>query len=175
MVDESHADLIALELHRSGELGGEDAASLGVHLAGCARCRGLARGLEVAAVELAAPRPPIPDAIEAAIAAEGRAAARRGRRRVIAVRVARWAIPAVAAAAALVVAVPWRPHEPVPVAAALDVNGDGAVDVLDALTVARALERGDGDPAWDINGDAQTDRRDAEAIAVAAVSLGAQR
>lgn len=91
---------------------------------------------------------------------------------------------------------------PVPIATAVraasgDINGDGRVDILDALALARHIEAGvpsgsspqprpskpeiivalgdqrtaPGAPSWDINGDGLLDRRDVDAVAYRAVSL----
>jgi hypothetical protein len=92
---------------------------------------------------------------------------------------------AVAAAAGLALAAVIIPRigtsPAVPAAAALaagigDVNGDGVVDILDALALATRLEelgeRTAHLPAgWDANGDGVIDHRDAETIAQRAVRL----
>ena len=52
-----------------------------------------------------------------------------------------------------------------------DADGDGRVDMLDALIVGNGLERGVADRAWDINRDGVVDRADVRLIAFAAVSL----
>ncbi|HEX8522973.1 MAG TPA: dockerin type I domain-containing protein [Tepidisphaeraceae bacterium] len=56
--------------------------------------------------------------------------------------------------------------------AAQDLNQDGRVDILDALYLARALERAQSQASWDFNRDGQVDRKDADAIAASAVRLG---
>jgi len=46
------------------------------------------------------------------------------------------------------------------------------VDIFDAFSLARQLERGQKlDPRWDFNGDGVVDRRDVEAMARQAVKL----
>ena len=54
-----------------------------------------------------------------------------------------------------------------------DVNGDGVVDVRDALALARVIESHQQPPlgAHDVNGDHVVDRRDVDAIAQMAVRL----
>jgi hypothetical protein len=53
-----------------------------------------------------------------------------------------------------------------------DLNGDGQVDIRDALTLVLKTERRQAqNPALDLNGDGLVDRRDAEIIAAHAVSL----
>jgi hypothetical protein len=51
-----------------------------------------------------------------------------------------------------------------------DVNGDGVVDIRDALILQRAIESG-MKSGIDVNHDGVTDRRDVDAIAAMAVSL----
>ena len=87
-------------------------------------------------------------------------------------------VPAAAAAALLIAVAPWRieqPAHPAEITDVRDLNGDGSIDVLDALVLARAVERGTASASWDLNRDTHIDRRDAEMIALAAVSMGAQR
>ena len=52
-----------------------------------------------------------------------------------------------------------------------DVNVDGAVDIRDALALARRIDQQDTKPAYDYNGDQAVDRRDVDAIAMRAVRL----
>ena len=53
-----------------------------------------------------------------------------------------------------------------------DFNGDGKVDVLDALALARSVEaRGQLSIKWDLNGDGIVNRQDADAILVDVVVL----
>ncbi len=53
-----------------------------------------------------------------------------------------------------------------------DVDGNGRVDIRDALRLARRLERGEPtEPVWDVNGDGTIDRTDVDAVAKAAVRL----
>jgi hypothetical protein len=90
----------------------------------------------------------------------------------------RWGIGAASAlAAAIVMAVMLhRPGGGVvngpAVMAKGDVNGDGVVNMVDALALARHVRAGDrAEKGWDVNGDGVVDARDADAVAVAAVSL----
>jgi hypothetical protein len=53
-----------------------------------------------------------------------------------------------------------------------DVNGDGVVDIRDALLLARKLESGTVS-GRDVNHDGVTDRRDVDAIAMMSVRLNA--
>jgi hypothetical protein len=124
--------------------------------------------------------------IDAAVlhAAGTRAAAIRQRR--MRLRTAAWGgWGSLAAAAGLAMAVwvwgpaRWTPGPtPVPPRTALapkDINGDGRVDILDALALARIVEgltEGQPATAWDFTGDGTVDQRDVEAVAAAAVRLG---
>lgn len=52
-----------------------------------------------------------------------------------------------------------------------DLNGDGVVDILDALILARRVEGGAAPAEWDFNGDGAVDRKDVDVVAAAAVRL----
>ena len=54
-----------------------------------------------------------------------------------------------------------------------DFNGDGIVDMRDALMMARVVERGPWSMGmeWDLNGDGVVDARDVHVVALAAVDL----
>jgi hypothetical protein len=53
-----------------------------------------------------------------------------------------------------------------------DINGDGRVDVLDALVLSHRLQSNESTPlAQDVNHDGTVDARDVDAIALAAVRL----
>ena len=118
--------------------------------------------LVVALGELHRERIFVPEAVDAAIL-------RRTRR-----RLSRWPTGWWAAAAALVAAgwFGWMelgsrgrsPHQ--------DVNGDGRVDMRDALVLARRVANGEASRQWDFNRDGVIDQRDAEAVARHAVRVG---
>jgi len=90
----------------------------------------------------------------------------------------RWAIPAAAAAAAIVIAV-WQPWQVVhrqatPIIAARRESAPAAqkYTILDAYRVARQLQQGrKPDARWDLNGDGTVDRMDVDLIASEAVRL----
>ena len=55
---------------------------------------------------------------------------------------------------------------------AMDIDGSGRIDILDAFVIARAIESGSSlSSAWDVTADGVVDLRDADAVAAAAVSL----
>lgn len=89
----------------------------------------------------------------------------------------RIAVPAAAAAMiALGVWVAWpggnHAQQSTIIAVAGDADGSGVVDVLDAFTMARALDAGQpAPPTWDVTGDGRVDRDDVSAVAAIAVSL----
>jgi hypothetical protein len=129
-----------------------------------------------------------PAAMDQAILAEARARAAAIRRRRMLIRAGAWGSLAAAAGLALAVIIlspsprPSAAPAPGPIAAvprptiapAKDINGDGVVDILDALALAHIVEgrtTRQPAPAWDFTGDGIVDRRDAEAIAAAAVHL----
>jgi hypothetical protein len=90
-----------------------------------------------------------------------------GRRRLL----LRTAGAAAAVAATIAIAV-WivQPHRPGVASTAEDVNGDGVVDIRDALTLQRAIDAGSA-KGHDVNRDGATDRRDVDAIAMMSVRL----
>lgn len=122
--------------------------------------------------KLALEAPPVPPELDARIlaAAQTAAAAASARRR-RSRRVILGAGGAVAGAAAAIIAL-IAARGPV-VYARGDVNGDGHVDILDAHRLARGVEAGATEPAWDLDGDERVDRADVAAATRAAVKLGA--
>jgi hypothetical protein len=117
--------------------------------------------------------PGIPAAVDDTILARAQRelAARR--------RFRRWATglkagAGLAAAAALALAAwLWTPHagsEGGNLAAREDMDGDGRVDIVDALHLARSIASG-GASAGDMNGDGRVDHADVDAIAARAVRL----
>ena len=126
----------------------------------------------------------VPPSVDAAVMARARGHLGRRRWRGPALR---WAAAAVAAAAAavFVLVIPTlTSHEapmasrPAPMVAKAapglrdDINGDGRLDVLDAFALARSIENKQKlAAAWDLNRDGVVDRKDADAVAMAAVSL----
>ncbi len=87
----------------------------------------------------------------------------------------RWAGAAAAAAAVVVLVVRLNLTAPPSVtlhAASVpaDVDGNGRVDILDALALARRVESNHPD-ARDVTGDGATDARDVDAVAMRAVAL----
>ena len=55
---------------------------------------------------------------------------------------------------------------------AMDIDGSGRVDILDAFVIARAIESGSSlSSTWDVTHDGVIDLRDADAVAATAVSI----
>lgn len=136
--------------------------------------------------DLHPPGPPVPATVDEAVLAEARAGYARRRRFWVYARAA-GAVAATAAAAVVVLSL-YLDRErtaPAPVAAtggaqtqaaAGDVDGSGRVDVLDAYLLARRIGAApDPTPSRseDVNGDGVLDRRDVDAVAAMAVSVGA--
>jgi hypothetical protein len=120
----------------------------------------------------------IPPATDAAIMAAAREKFDRRRRMRLLARWGGGAAAAAAIAASVVLAV--MLHRPPQtgtmtspaIASRGDVNGDGHVNMVDAMLLAKHVRNGDAaQQAWDVNGDGAIDARDAEAIAAAAVNL----
>jgi hypothetical protein len=107
--------------------------------------------------------------------ARERAAAGASRRMAVR-RLTRWGLVAAAGLAvgvSLTVKLGWLgpSHAVVVARAAEDVNGDGVVDILDALALERAVESHGAAKQWDLNGDGTVDKADVDRIAMAAVRL----
>lgn len=86
---------------------------------------------------------------------------------------ARWGTGLAAGLAAIVV-LAISLHRPAPVKSVAkgDVNGDGTVNIVDALSLARHLANHDTiEKGWDLNGDGVVDQKDVDAVAMGAVSL----
>lgn len=123
--------------------------------------------------------PEVPQAVEERILLEARRAADRTRKRRTSMRRLRLAAAAAGILLALGIARPWRylandrPHRYARSAVcAADIDGNGAVDILDAFTLARHLEsRKPTKPVWDLNGDGLVDYADVDAVAAAAVAI----
>jgi hypothetical protein len=125
----------------------------------------LAAGLR----RLGRPRMMVPQSVDDAILAAARS--RLARKRVSGTAVA-WAAAAavvLAAGLALLLPVAWRKAAaPAGTAAVnMDVNGDGRVDILDALALERKIEGHEQlSLKWDINRDGVVDEKDVRAIAM---------
>ncbi|MFH1811142.1 MAG: dockerin type I repeat-containing protein [Pseudomonadota bacterium] len=175
----THPDMLELELARTREA----SAEVMQHLQSCTTCQQQLARLQSLRDAQAQPETiPLSVAREAMLLEMVQDSARRARTRhrqqSTVVRVLRWAAP-VAAAAGLVVAisVPMTMHRSAEVAAvppgiAGDVNADGQVNIVDALLLARSLERGDPLKLHDLDGDQVITASDVEAIARRAVALG---
>ncbi len=136
-------------------------------------------------IALYAPPSAIPPTTDQAILARTRrqSVGRRRRRLLL-----RWTVPPAAAAAVLM----WVVFNPLvtpdvddspyfeaadPVATRQladhrDIDGNGRVDILDALALARSIKDNRvAEQPWDFNGDGAIDRNDVDAVAQSAVSL----
>jgi hypothetical protein len=166
-VTSEHPNDLDLELARTGEAPPEIQA----HVEACRSCQKQRELLERLATELAMESIEIPKGRDAAILA---VAAERAQVRAAPRRRWLWAVPAAAAAAALIAIWPFVGDQSdvssVTLAAAPDVNSDGSVDIVDAMLLARALKR-EQRSEWDANGDTRVDDGDVEYLALAAVSL----
>lgn len=163
-----HLDPLTLDALRTG--GGSTAER--AHLDACAACQAelaaleaLARGLR--GLERTAAVPPVVDAAILALARR-----ELGRRRRAPLRRLFWRG---AAAAALVVAVglgAWLGWGRPGAIVAHDVDRSGRVDILDAYTLALALESGQAaGQGWDFNADGAIDRADVDLVARESVAL----
>ena len=113
---------------------------------------------------------------EAVLAVVRERAAVGASRRMALRRLTRWGLVAAAGLAvgvSLTVKLGWlgRPPTVAVARAAEDVNGDGVVDILDALALERAIEGRNPAQKWDLNGDGAVNKADVDRIAMAAVRL----
>ena len=162
----SHPDLAELDAFRTGEA----ADDVKTHVEDCARCRGIVRELSELAPRIsdaaAVPAVDVPAGLDARILAAARGRRRRPRYP--------WWPGLVAAAAALLIAVGVfrgvRERRP---ALAMDVDGSGQVDIVDAYLLSRRVgSREAGAPAWDLDRDGRVGETDVRLVARRAVALG---
>jgi hypothetical protein len=115
----------------------------------------------------------IPTAVDQVILAAAREKFDRRRRMRLLVRWGSGAAAAIAATIALAVILHRPPQSATaPAIAKGDVNGDGRVNMVDAMLLAKHVRDHDApQPTWDVNGDGAVDAKDADVIASAAVSL----
>ena len=129
---------------------------------------------------LYAAKNPVPLAVDEAVLAGARRQMLANRPN----RVLRWAVPPAAAAAVILwvllspFATPDAEVSPLAqrgtrqVADHRDIDGNGRVDILDALALARSIKDNRvTDQPWDFNGDGAIDRQDVDAVAQSAVRL----
>jgi len=112
----------------------------------------------------------IPPAADNAVLSMARAEfSRRRRMRLI----ARWGTGLAAAVAAMIViAISLHHTAPTKSLAKGDVNGDGTINIVDALALAKHLANHDAtEKGWDLNGDGVVDQKDIDTLAMNAVSL----
>ena len=172
-----HPSILDLELCRTGEAD----ADVREHVAACAACQTRIAQLDAVADrlgDLPVPNPALFADVDRAVLA-AIADRPRGRAPVL-VFLRRHLIPA--AAAALVLVGAFRFLDPradshrvarAPSQSQPDVNGDGRLDILDALALAQAVERGrPAVPAWDVNADGRVDAADADRVAQRVVTIG---
>ena len=121
-------------------------------------------------------RPIVPAALDAMILSDAHAGYARRRR--VGLWIGRAGMAAAAAAAiglTVHLAVPHVSTGPKAATVARivegDANGDGRLDIVDALVVARAVQGGTATAAMDVNRDGQVDRQDADWIGRCAVQV----
>ena len=174
-----HPSILDLELCRTDEA----EADVREHVAACGVCQAQVAQLDAVADRLGdmpAPDPGLFTDVDRAVL-QAIADKPRGRPPMLVV-LRRYLVPA--AAAALVLVGTFWFLDPLADSGHLasassrsepDVNGDGRLDILDALALARAVERGQvAASGWDLNGDGQVDAADANTVAqrVVAISHG---
>ncbi len=123
---------------------------------------------------LLADRPFVPEEVDRAIIAAAEPHLTCGRRRGWRVAGVWGGVAAAAAVAAVVLPTLWvGPGQSEPAVALGDYAPGEPVDVVDALRLARALERGGESVSitWDLSGDGVVDRADVDAVAMRAVVL----
>lgn len=168
-----HPTDLELELFRTGE-----ALEITVkHVADCEQCRQRSAFFIALAAEqqLCDLSIEIPAETDDTIAAMARQQAARVRDQARMHRLKRWvsSIAGVAAVILIVLVVPVMNQDERPLLknAEADVNGDGQIDILDALALAQ-ITGTTTEERWDLNGDGRIDTSDVDFIALEAVSLG---
>ena len=174
-----HPDLLQLELLRTDEA----PTDVHEHVERCPRCQGVLAELNADAdgLRLDDDRPAPAAATDQAVleainARAGHIAAKR--RRVLRTRIT-WAAAAVVALVLALLAydtgtdrTPAVQTNPEPVAQRQDVNADGAVDIVDAMLLARKIETGAATSReWDFDNDGTVDTADVELLAQQSVAL----
>jgi Dockerin type I domain len=169
----AHLDLLTLEAVRTGEAGPADRA----HVDSCPECAAALaelRELALAIERTGRTALPVGAEIDRAVLEAGRKRIARLAPRRAPVRRRRWA-----AAAALVLFLGlgfWVLRHEAPSLLArrdpFDIDRSGAVDILDAYTLAVRLRSGGAlERRWDLNGDGRVDQGDVDLLARASVSL----
>ena len=121
-------------------------------------------------------RPSVPAEVDAVILADARAGYARRH------RMGRWLGRigmAAAAAAALGLTIHLATSKPISTPKAMtvakavdgDINGDGKLDIVDALAIARAVQGGTATAAMDVNHDGAVDEKDADTLGHRAVRV----
>ena len=175
-ISDGHPDLAELDAFRTGEAAEEVRA----HLDGCERCREVVRELSDLAGELrtAAQAAPldVPEELDARILAAARGRSMRIARRPVYLR---WPGLVAAAASVLLAAglfsmVGGRraaPEAVRPAGLAMDIDGSGAVDIVDAYLMSRRLRSREAAPSWDFDRDGKVGDADVKLVAWRAVAL----
>ena len=110
----------------------------------------------------------VPPHVDEALLARARQGFARRRRLTTALR---WGAAGVAAAAIVLAVVIW-PGLRSGALSREDIDGNGRVNIVDALVLAQGIETPDAvKKEWDVNGDGRVDRVDVDTVAMAAVSL----
>lgn len=151
------------------------------HLHSCPECQAHLATLSRLANDLAAPLSPIdvPDEVDARILWNARKRAQAARKTAPPKRRlagTRWAI---AASIALVLGAVglWERARSAPEQVARlseDIDGNGTIDIRDAFMLAKAIQGGRTDQAWDVDGDNSVDMHDVDRIGQRAVMIRRQ-
>jgi len=173
-----HLSLLELELIRTGEA----EPDLVTHFESCDVCRGSLRGLQTVAEDIsssAQANVPVPDSVDQAVLAIARENAARVADRKRFIRRWRWPAAAAVLVASLAGIYRWDRTTQVQTegttqasALAADIDGDGSIDIVDALVLAKRIRQNEAlEPSWDLNHDGKVDRGDVDAIARKVVSV----
>jgi len=176
---DEHPDLADLDALRTGEADG----AIREHVDGCARCAETLAALEDDArtwasrlgnADLDAPEETDRKALDA-ILVEASRIRRTSRRTGLLIRISAAAAAVLLFGVGLSMIGEPRDDAGVPVidsVGRLDVDGSGAVDIVDAYHVARRLRRDEDAPAaWDVNDDGAVNDDDVRTIAMRAVTV----
>ncbi len=169
-MSEGHPSAIELELARTAEA----SPAVTLHVRGCGICRAEVARLEELAATLRGIRESrieVSADLDGRVLWHARSRARVARRTSSGRTLARWAAAAAVVLAVATTLLPGGLHRSGLAVAREDVDGNGTIDIRDALLLAHEVEAGHVSGTRDVNGDGVVNEEDVRRIALRAVAL----